>query len=215
VESAAVRAASLDVAARLGAVTDRWLVLGADPLGTRSLDGPGHGTFLGYGVDVRVSLTPDATGEPRPDLPLSVLIAGWLRGRAAAGARASAQLVDPALGADDCAALGERLAASAGTGVLVVGDGATTHTDKAPGFLDERAGPFDAEVAAALAGADPDRLLALDQELASELNAVGRAPWQVLAGLARAAGSGWRGELLYSGAPFGVAYHVAFWSRGR
>jgi hypothetical protein len=38
----------------------------------------------------------------------------------------------------------------------------------------------------------------------------GRAPWQVLAG-ATAQGR-WNGELLYSAAPFGVAYHVATWT---
>ena len=37
-------------------------------------------------------------------------------------------------------------------------------------------------------------------------------PWQVLA--AATAGLDWRGELLHSSAPFGVAYHVAVWTPG-
>ena len=98
--------------------------------------------------------------------------------------------------------------------MLVVGDGAATHTERAPGHLDPRAADFDAAVAAALAGADPEALLALDPELAAALLAAGRAPWQVLAGLAERTGDGWRGELLYSDAPYGVAYHVAVWTRG-
>jgi hypothetical protein len=214
-ESAEMRRACLDVVQRLGARARRWLVVGADPLGRRTVDGSGYGTFLGYGVDVRVSLAPERSGEPRGDLPLPVLIAGWLRGQAAAHVRAGAELVDPELATPDCRRLGEQLvtAAEPGTGLLVVGDGATTHTEKAPGYLDERAGPFDEAVARALAAADPDGLLALDPGLGAELNAVGRAPWQVLAGAALAAGPGWRGELAYSGAPYGVGYHVALWER--
>jgi hypothetical protein len=209
-ESEPMRRASLDVVGRLGAAADRWLVVGAGPpvAGT-------HGSFVGYGVDVRVSLEPEPAGEPDPGLPLPVLIAGWLRGQAAGHVRAAAELVDPALGSEACRRLGERLAGAAapGTGLLVVGDGAITHTEKAPGFLDERAGPFDSGVARALADADPAALLALDPGLAAELTAAGRAPWQVLAGAALAAGPGWRGELAYSGAPFGVGYHVALWQR--
>lgn len=212
-----MRRACLDVVGRLGAAADRWLVVGG---GTwHSVRGPGsflgQGTFLGYGVDVRVSLVPEPTGAPDAGLPLPVLIAGWLRGQVAGHVRATAELVDPTLGPEDCRRRGQRLAARAetGTGLLVVGDGAITHTEKAPGFLDERAGPFDAAVARALDDADPAALLALDPHLAGELTAAGRAPWQVLAGAALAAGPGWRGELAYSGAPFGVGYHVALWQR--
>lgn len=223
-ESEPMRRACLDVVARLGEVAHRWLVVGADPgdpadqRGERgTVPAPGYGTFLGYGVDVRVSLHPEPAGQPSGDLPLPMLIAGWLRGQAAAHVRAGAELVDPGLTAGDCRRLGERLAADLepGTGLLVVGDGAITHTEKAPGHLDERAGPFDAAVARALAAADPDALLALDAGLGTELNAVGRAPWQVLAGAALASGPGWRGELVYSDAPFGVGYHVALWQRDR
>ena len=109
---------------------------------------------------------------------------------------------------DACAALGAELAEEP-VGLLVVGDGAAMHTAKAPGHLDERSGPFDDAVAAALRDADPAGLAALDPDLARELWAIGRAPWQVLAGAA--AGRAWTGELLYTGAPFGVGYHVAVW----
>jgi hypothetical protein len=217
-ESAEMRGACLDVVRSMAAVADHWLVLGADPLGRRTVDGAGgagHGSFLGYGVDVRVSLAPGPVGRARADLPLPVLIAGWLRGQAAARVTATAELVAPGLSAAGCRLLGEELAAriEAGTAVLVVGDGAATHTDKAPGHLDERAGPFDADVAKALAAGDPAGLLALDSGLATELHAIGRAPWQVLAGLAAASGSRWDAQVLYSDAPYGVAYHVASWRR--
>jgi hypothetical protein len=222
-ESREMRDACLDVARRLAAVADRWLVLGADPAvdpcadppGRRTVDGAGYGSFLGFGVDVHVSLRPDPGGWARADLPLPVLIAGWLRGQVAGRVSASAVLVDPMLPTAGCRQVGEELAAGIepGTAVLVVGDGAATHTEKAPGYLDERAGAFDAEVSRALAVADPAGLLALDATLATELHAIGRAPWQVLAGLAAAGGASWEGEVLYSDAPYGVAYHVASWRR--
>ena len=222
-----MRDACLDAVGRLASVADRWLVVGADPLvgpgpdprtgrpGRRTLDGAGYGSFIGFGVDVRVSLTPEPGGRPRSDLPLPVLIAGWLRGQAAGRVSATAELVDPALPPRECERAGAELAGrlEPGTAVLVVGDGAATHTDKAPGYLDERAGPFDADVSRALAGGDPAGLRALDPVLATELHAIGRAPWQVLAGLAAATGARWEGELLYSDAPYGVAYHVASWRR--
>jgi len=97
------------------------------------------------------------------------------------------------------------------TALLVIGDGAATHTEKAPGYLDERAGPFDDAVAAALAAADPAALAALDPAPAADLLAAGRAPWQVLAGATR--DGTWEGELLHSTRTFGVGYHVAVWQR--
>jgi hypothetical protein len=214
-----MRAACLEVATRLAAVADRWTVVAADPDGPRAEGMPPCGTFLGYGVDVPVSLAPGADGEPTGDLPLPLLVAGWLRGRAAPEVTVRGELVPPDLPTEACRRLGAELAGrlDARVALLVVGDGAITHTERAPGYLDRRAHAFDAGVAAALAGADPDGLLALDAGLAAELGAAGRAPWQVLAGAAiattEARGGRWRGELLYSDAPYGVRYHVALWSR--
>lgn len=241
-ESEPLRAACLDVAASLAGAADRWLVVASDPGGRRSVDHPVGGTFLGYGVDVRVTLGPDdpggdraghIPGERSPDapsgsaqmypdgfideyLPLPLLIAGWLRGQVAPGVRVAAELVPPDLPTEDCRRLGAQLAAGSASesgpvALLVVGDGANTHGEKSPGYLDRRAEPFDAAVAAALADADPAGLLALDAGLAGELNSAGRAPWQVMAGASE--GGRWRGELAYSAAPFGVGYHVALWRR--
>ena len=39
------------------------------------------GTFAGFGVDVRVRLSPQATGRP-VELPVCALLAGWIRGQA-------------------------------------------------------------------------------------------------------------------------------------
>jgi hypothetical protein len=54
---------------------------------------------------------------------------------------------------------------------------------------------------------DLDVLNALDPDLAAELQAAGRAPWQVLAGALTA--TTLTGDLAYHAAPYGVGYFVA------
>jgi hypothetical protein len=93
-------------------------------------------------------------------------------------------------------------------GLLVMGDGSARRSPAAPGHLDERAAPFDAGVEQAIRDGDMTALAALDPRLASELMATGRAAWQVLAGALGTTTPG-KGEILYSGVPFGVSYLVA------
>jgi hypothetical protein len=132
-----------------------------------------------------------------------------------------------AVGADEpasaCAALGAELAAGAArTALLVMGDGSARRTLKAPGHLDPRAEPFDAEVERAVRAGWLGALLELDEALARDLMVTGRPAWQVLAGamLDGADGDGADGdgagadgaavsEVLYRDDPFGVAYLVA------
>ena len=84
-----------------------------------------------------------------------------------------------------CAALGATLADRAPrVAMLVMGDASARRSLKGPGYLDERAAPYDEAVARALAEADTAALLALDPALSAELLVAGRAPWQVLAGAA-------------------------------
>ncbi|MBN9110419.1 MAG: hypothetical protein J0I34_16765 [Pseudonocardia sp.] len=216
-ETADVRDAVLDAAAGLAARAPRWVAVGADAGGRRTVASHAAGTFAGFGVDVRVAL--DTSASPYsavdPDLPLPLLVAGWAAASTGAAVTVRGELVAPDLPTADCLALGRALASELASeedavGLLVVGDGAATHTEKAPGHLDPRAAAFDTGVAAALATADTDALAALDPALAAELWVAGRAPWQVLAGAAE--GLRWDAELLCSVAPFGVAYHVAFWT---
>jgi hypothetical protein len=204
-----VRAACVSAAGRLAAAATDWVAVAADPAGPVTLSGA-RGSFAGYGVDVPVSLDPGLRPAPDPLLPLPALVAGWLRGRAGAR-RVTVHLVPPDLPPDECRRTGADIAAGeAPVGLLVLADGANRHPG-GPARPDERAGPFDAAVAAALAGPDPEALLAVDPGLAAELGARGRAAWQVLAGAALAAGGRWTADPLYSGQPFGVAYHVAVW----
>ncbi|MCE3553808.1 hypothetical protein LWC33_20420 [Pseudonocardia sp. RS11V-5] len=213
-ETAELRAAVRAAAGRLADAAPDWIAVGADPGGRRTVPPATAGTFVGFGRDVRVALGPGA-GAPDPELPLPLLVAGWAAGETGRSPRIRGELVAADAPTPDCVRLGRELAAEAGAadgpvGLLIVGDGAATHTEKAPGHLDERAGPFDAGVAKALEHGDPAPLAALDPGLAAELWTAGRAPWQVLAGAAE--DRDWRGELLYSAAPYGVAYHVAVWT---
>src|SRR5260221_12695405 len=82
-----------------------------------------------------------------------------------------------------CAELGARIARSAGrVALLAMADGSARRGPKAPGYFDERSGPFDAEVERAVRTGDLDALLALAQRLARALMPTGRPYWQVLAG---------------------------------
>ncbi|MEV1118604.1 hypothetical protein AB0I91_26350 [Actinosynnema sp. NPDC049800] len=197
-----VRSACLAAARDLAAHAPDWVAVGVDPSGPRVVEGV-TGTFRGFGVDVPVSLSDDASSVDE-ELPLPALVAAWLRERV--GARSvRVHLVPPDLSTAECVAVGERLAGS--RALLVLGDGSHRHGELAVGRPDERAEPFDEEVRKALATADTAALRALDPALAAELGAFGRAAWQVAAGVPGA----WRCARSEFLAPFGVGYHVAVW----
>ncbi|MFC8917267.1 class III extradiol dioxygenase subunit B-like domain-containing protein [Streptomyces sp. NPDC057116] len=168
------------------------------------------GDFRGFGVDVRVRLGTGGDGD-RP-LPPSLAVGAWLLGRANwADAPVEGLAVGERLAPARCAEAGREIAARAGrVALLVLGDGSACRSVKAPGYLDDRAAAFDERAARALGSADTGALAALDEGLAYELKAAGRAPWQILAGAAE--GAGLEGRLLHEDAPYGVAYFVAAWS---
>jgi hypothetical protein len=178
---------------------------GAHPEGT-------GGSFHGFGVDLDVRLGADKGAGSGRRLPPSLAVAAWLLERAGwADAPIEGLGVGEPLAAERCIQVGRDIAARAErVALLVMGDASACRTFKAPGYLDERAAPFDAEVARALGAADVAALKGLDAELAHELKVSGRAPWQVLAGAAE--GAGLSGALLYDEAPYGVGYVVAAWS---
>ncbi|MER7947851.1 hypothetical protein ABTY59_10755 [Streptomyces sp. NPDC096079] len=208
----AARAACADAVGLLAAARpDRLYVVGPADEGARGVYPAGaRGSFAGFGVDLDVRLGEGTDGD-RP-LPASLAVGAWLLTRAGwADAPIEGLGVSAATAAEECAATGRELAASAArVALLVLGDGSACRTVKAPGYLDERAAGFDAEAARALGAADVAALLALDAGLASELLVAGRAPWQVLAGAAE--GAGLDGRLLFEDAPYGVGYFVAAWS---
>lgn len=169
------------------------------------------------------SLLPDvrrfgATADRMPagaSLPLSLGVgrrlldeAGWRGTTKLVGVEwdAAAEAVDTLV--DQLRDLGRR---SGSLALLVLGDGSTRRGDKAPGFLDARAFPFDDAVADALAAGDARALVDLDTELASELMVGGRSVFRLLGALGVAAGVE-AAELTYRDDPFGVSYFVARWS---
>jgi len=193
-ELAALRAACAVAVDRL-TVADRLVVVGTAEASARYA-APAGGTLEPWGLAMEIG---DASGN----LPLSLLIGRWLAPHADEFV-AVAVAAEP----DECAKLGAELVERDRVGLLIMGDGSARRTEKAPGYLDERALPFDLEVARALETADAAALLALDPARAEQLMAAGRAAWQVLAG---ATHREMRGELLYHDAPYGVGYVVASW----
>jgi hypothetical protein len=179
----------------------------------------GHLLAAGPEQVVTVGVGPEPSGAEigRPDLPLSRAVGVWLLARAGlAEAPAAGHIVAPDAARVECARLGASIADDdQRVALLVLGDGSACRSVKAPGYFDERAEPFDAGVARALADADAQALLELDADLSGQLHCAGRAPWQVLAGGVRQDGRSWQGRLHYDGAPYGVAYFVATWSPER
>lgn len=171
------------------------------------------GSLRPYGVALDVG-----SGPGGPSLPLSLTIGRWLLDRAGGADGALLFGVSEDASPTRCTDLGAALAERAGrVAMLVMGDGSARRSAKGPGYLDERAEPFDAAAEAALAAADTDALGALDAELAAELLVAGRAPWQVLAGAARRTGedSPWQATVTYAAAPYGVTYLTATWLPGQ
>jgi hypothetical protein len=118
------------VKALIATAPDLLAVIGADV-------GPRSTSFAPWGADVRVDV-------PEP-LPLPLLVGGWLTRGVVRSFVAVAPDLDPA----ECATLGAELATAANrVALLVMGDGSARHTEKAPGYLDPRAAPYDGHVGA-------------------------------------------------------------------
>lgn len=184
----------------------RWVAVGVGRCDQSF--GPHHaGTFAGFGVDLRVTLSVEATGDPVA-LPLCALIAGWVRGAARTDASAEVRVYADGHDVDAALARGERLRAEIDeaddpVGVLVVADGANTLTPAAPGGFDPDSIPVQAALDDALAGGETAPLTRLPGFV------VGRVAYQVLAGLAGSAPRS--AKELYRGAPYGVGYFAGLW----
>jgi hypothetical protein len=196
--------AALTAAATL---PDRWIIIGV-AAEDQTIGPDTRGTFAGYGVDVPVTLSPDAPSAIS-DLPLCALIGGWLRGRVAPTARAHVRVFAADLDADEALARGRALRAEIdetadAIGVLVVADGANTLTQSAPGGYDPSSEPVQAALDDALAAGDGAALRRLPDAI------IGRVAYQVLAGLSEPKSDG--AEELQRGAPYGVGYFVGIWT---
>jgi hypothetical protein len=205
------------LASLLGVDADLLVVLG-DARATGPFPSGAWGSLAPYGVDISVpphqprSCNGGSDGQP-PSLPLSLTIGRWLLDRQES-APADPVLfgVDADTDAATCASLGVTLADRAPrVAMLAMGDASARRSLKGPGYLDERAAPYDEAVARALADADTAALLALEPALSAELLVAGRAAWQVLAGAAE--GGSWSAAVTYDEAPYGVTYLVATWTK--
>jgi hypothetical protein len=192
--------------AAVAALPSRWVVVGVGA--TDAVVGPHSvGTFAGFGADLVVRLSPEASGPP-VELPLCALIAGWMRDQAQPDARAKVRVFAATHDAEAALARGRQLRndvehATEPTGVLVITDGANTLTPAAPGGYH----PADVDVQRALddalGGGDVAALTRLPGQV------VGRVAFGVLAGLAEPAPRS--AKELYRSAPYGVGYFVGVW----
>lgn len=197
----------------LGAAPDVIAVVGAGP-DTATWDPDDRLDLSAYAPAMPPGATPPlpagaATGlRGKPGLPLAVGIGALLLDEAGYAGPRVLQAIDEAAPVADCLRLGQWLAGAAPrVALLAVGDGSTRRGPAAPGYLDERAVPFDDAVLRALRSGDMAALAELDPDLARDLVATGRAAWQVLAGAF--AGARPATEIGYAADPFGVAYVVA------
>lgn len=162
-----------------------------------------------YGVQFTI-------GTGSPVLPLSLTIGKWLLARNASVPAVELHAIAAHAASDDCRALGARIVSGKPrVAMLLMGDGPGRRARQAPGAVDAEADSFDAEVTAALAHADTQRLAMLDPEVATALFAAGRPAWQALAGAAAQGGNELDARLTYSAAPFEVSYYVATWTPRR
>ncbi|MEV7965122.1 class III extradiol dioxygenase subunit B-like domain-containing protein [Sphaerisporangium sp. NPDC088356] len=187
---------------------DTLIVVG-DAGTTRSYEPGAGGSLAPWGAGVRV-------GSGGPVLPLSLTIGRLLLDLAGSGPVSGYEAIASDAPAEACRRLGVALAdRGRRVALLVMGDGSARLTVRSPGYFEPGALPYNEALARALGGADVPSLAALDPGEAAELWVAGRAAFQVLAGAAGAdseGGSGFRGELLYDDAPYGVGYLVARWT---
>jgi hypothetical protein len=177
--------------------------------------GPGAETAE-WDPDCRLDLSayaPPLGPGGQPGLPLALGLGALLLDQAGYRGPRILQAVAASEPAAACVALGAGLAARPGAAVLAMGDGSARRSTSAPGYLDERAVPFDSAIEKAVRDGDLTALAGVDPALARDLMATGRPAWQVLAG---ALGPG-RPEtgILYADDPFGVAYLVAVFTPRR
>ena len=202
-EVAELRAAMI---AAVSALPPRWVAVGVGA-GDSVVEPEAVGTFAGYGVDLAVRLSPQASGQP-VDMPLCALIAGWMRARAQPDARAQVRVFAPHHDGEAAFALGRQLRdeidrAAEPTGVLLVADGANTLTPAAPGGHHPDDVDIQRALDEALACGDISALARLPEQVG------GRVAFGVLAGLAdpgpRSA------KELHRAAPYGVGYFTGIW----
>jgi hypothetical protein len=217
-----LRAACADAVGFLAASTPDVIVVAGPAEETASFE---PGARLDLAAYAPAHAGPYATGDGvAVALPLSLGIGARLLDEAGYAGPRALRAIGARAEPGDCLRAGHEIARSAPrVALLAMGDGSARRSLAAPGYLDERAAPFDAAVERAVRDADLAALAAIDPALAADLMAGGRPAWQVLAGSLGAARADddpavadgvppsgrLRTEVVYCDAPFGVGYLVA------
>ena len=178
-------------------------VLALGPGATTQTYGPeAGGTFRPWGVDV------PAGGQAGPHLPLSLTVGAWLLDRAGVSLdrRRYVAIADTDGAADPAPRSdGDEV-------LLVMADGSSSRTTKAPRGLHEAAEAYDAAVVAALASGDPGGLAAAaEPSLSRAVGAGGAGAWRAAVHLL-VGRRPTRSRLLAAEAPYGVGCAVAVWT---
>lgn len=207
-------------AGRAVADADRWIALGVAGSG----EWPGRfgpdtvGTYCGFGAEVTVRLGVGHLGhaaEPDAALPLAALTVGWVRDRVAPDRSVEVLVVPDAPNATEqraaAAAVIDALGTDQRVALVLVGDGARTLTERAPGGLHPDAEGMQRRLDHLLATADLAGLADLDEGECARVGVGSAAVWRIGATAVRAVGDRWVGRELYRGHPFGVGYWVGTW----
>jgi hypothetical protein len=199
-----LRAACLDAAAGLVAARPGIIAVVGTAGQAQAWDPAGRLDLAAFAPALRAY----AGGPGSTALPVSLGLGCMLLDHAGHDGQRLLRSVTPGETAADCAVLGSHLAGlTERVALLVMADGSACRTLKAPGYLDERSAPFDAQVEGAVRRGDLDALLTLDADLAADLMATGRPALQVLAGAA--SGRPATSAVRFRDDPFGVFYLVA------
>jgi len=151
--------------------------------------------------------------QPHPEPPLSLRVGRRLLDEAGWTGPVELRTVAWAASSEELTALGRELAERPERlGLVVLADGSARRGEKAPGYVDARAFPFDEALARAIGTGDVTALRRLDLRLAKELMVLGAPAFRVLGEAFAAAGVTPRAELRHADDPFGVMYLVATWA---
>jgi hypothetical protein len=206
-QEATLRAATIEAVAGLASVRPEVMVVAASVASAGVWDEHAAYDFGGFGVQPERIAGGSAHGGGT--LPWELAIGAWLLDETGwAGPRRYLGIAEPAPTTEH-----RQLVDAESVAVVVVGDGSARRSERAPGYRDPRAEQFDNDVAAALADGRPDRLEAIDANLAAELMCSGWRAWAWIATIIGDAAVSAADTAMHV-APYGVGYFVAEWSVG-
>lgn len=192
----------------------RWAAIGVDPAALVVEHVPANRRIsqAPYGRPGEYGLSEHAVAQA-PDSPAALLVAAWLRERAALP-DLPVILLPPTLSesearsvADSLGQVDQLIVLGSGTFGWEPGDGTDQHSD--PGDLATAAALKDGDPAGLARAATTADSSAQPASTEAASTQAGSAAWSVAAEIAR--NRPVDSTLLYSDAPFGVRYHVAIW----